>query len=265
MGHEYTPPSPPLTPRTSQKVGQRIVSCSCLNAYHSEDLPGHLHRICALRLSNGSRLILKTSPPPSVCLLREEYTYLDTEATIFKLLASTTLPVPRIIKYVRRGSHVSAPYLLITYLRGTRYAEALPHLTRAEREAIELQLRSLRSIVRQQTSLTFGPAAVVKAGEGFDTWTKAFTAMLESVLMDGEDTVVNIPYFQIREAVSKCETYLDDVKEATLLVPGFGSPENTLIERETNEVTGVLDFGQAFWGDVGMSDERGDEDVKGLL
>ena len=89
--------------------------------------------------------------------------------------------------------------------------------------------------------------------------------MFESVLMDGEDSNVNIPYFQIREAFSRWETYLDDVTEGRLLVPGLGSPENTLIDRRTNDVTGLLDFGQALWGDVDFVAERIKGDIKGLM
>ena len=83
--------------------------------------------------------------------------------------------------------------------------------------------------------------------------------------MDGEDLNVNIPYFQVREAVSRWESYLDDVTEAKLVVPGLGEPENTLIRRESNEVTGMFDFGRAFWGDNGMTEKKAKGDIKGLL
>ncbi|KAL9103329.1 MAG: hypothetical protein Q9163_001635 [Psora crenata] len=259
MGLGYAPPSPPLTPRTTQKAVQRAISCQ------TEDLPGHLHRIRTLRLSDGSRLVLKSSPCPSLCLLRNEYTYLDTEATVLELLADSGLPIPRIVKYNRGNTQLGSPFLLTTHLCGTRYADAFPYLTRDEHKNIELQLCSLRSIINQHISFRFGPAGLVKAGKGFATWRDAFIAMLESALMDGEDIMVNIPYSQIREAVSRWGTYLDDVTEARLLVPGLGLPGNTLIERTVNEVTGLLDFGQAVWGDLGLLGEREDGDIKGLM
>ncbi|KAL9639620.1 MAG: hypothetical protein Q9164_000814 [Protoblastenia rupestris] len=265
MGLQYIPPSPPPTPCTARRAVQSIISCSRLTVNHIEEISSHLHRVYTLRLSNGSRLCLKTSPSPSLCLLRGEYAYLETEATVLELLAKSSLPLPRIIKYDRRCSHFGVPSLLTNYLSGTRYVDALPYLTRAERANIELQLRSLRLIVSQHVSNTYGPANLVKAGEGFETWREAFIAMFESVLMDGEDSNVNIPYFQIREAFSRWETYLDDVTEGRLLVPGLGSPENTLIDRRTNDVTGLLDFGQALWGDVDFVAERIKGDIKGLM
>ena len=90
-------------------------------------------------------------------------------------------------------------------------------------------------------------------------------AMLEMLLMDGEDIMVNLPYHQIRETLSRWENYLDDVIEARLVVPGLGEPENTLINRSSNEVSGLLDFGRALWGDLALNEERKEGDIKGLL
>ena len=265
MGLQYAPLSPPLTPCTTQKTVQRILSCSRLAVVYSENLSGHLHCICTLRLSNDSRLILKTSPSPSAYLLRSEYQYLDTEATTLELLATSSLPIPRVVKYERRCSNVSSALLLETQLSGTRYADVKEYLTKAERTSIEKQIFALRALVHEHRSFTFGPAGLVKAGEGYNTWREAYVAMLDTLLMDGEDMMVNLPYFQIREAVSRWESYLDDVTEARLVVPGLGEPENTLIDRRSNEVTGLLDFGRAVWGDLALTEDREQGDIKDLL
>ena len=90
-------------------------------------------------------------------------------------------------------------------------------------------------------------------------------AMLESVLMDGEDVMVSLPYLQIREQVSRMKNALDSVEEARLVVLGFGQAENVLIDRRTNEVTGLLDFGRAIWGDWEMGDLDKRKGTKGLL
>ena len=45
---------------------------------------------------------------------------------------------------------------------------------------------------------------------------------------------------------------LDEVREARLVVLGLGRSENVLIDRRTNGVTGLLDFGQAVWGDPAL-------------
>ena len=53
--------------------------------------------------------------------------------------------------------------------------------------------------------------------------------------------------------------------EARLVVPGWTEAQNILVDRKSNEVTGLLDFGKAFWGDVEMFGQRKEGDIKGLL
>lgn len=219
-----------------------------------EDMRGHLHSICKLRLSNGSRLVLKLSPSPNTVLLRHERYFLESEATILSLLKKSSLPIPRILRYDPRSVHLSSPFILSTHVPGVSYAEALPHLTRSECRDIEVQLRSLSSTISQHTSPTFGSAALVASNKGFSTWRESFKSMLESIMMDAEDMTINLPYHAIREAASSVAKELHDVKEARLAVLGLGRPKNVILDRRNNQVIGLLDFGQAIWGDPDFSE-----------
>ena len=266
MGLSYFPPSPPMTPYTPEKTVQKALSCSRLTVSQFIELPGHLHQICLIHLSNGSRLVFKAIPRQNLCVLRTEQTYLETEATVLELLARTSLPIPQLLRYERPNHQQGPPFLLMTHLSGVPYPEIKEYLSRAERLDIEGQLRALQSAISRHTSYTYGPAGLVNAGEGFSNWRGAFTAMLESILMDGEDMLVNLPYHQIREAISRWELYLDDVVEARLVFPGLRDPANVRIDRNSNEVVGILDFGRALWGDPAMTAETREEgSIKDLL
>ena len=208
MGLRHAPLSPPPTPSDIHQVVQSVLSRAHLTVTHTEDLPHHLHQLSLFCLSDGSRLILKTSPPSASLLLRSEHTYFDTEATVLESLATSSLPIPRILRYEHKTHPLSSPFLLTTHLPGSRLSDVEAQLTKAERKSIEKKIESCRSILGQYRSYTFGPAGLVKAGQGFKGWKEAFIAMLESVMMDGEDILVNLPYFQIREYVSRWETYL---------------------------------------------------------
>ena len=209
----------------------------------------HLHRLLAIQLSNGSRLVLKVGPDPSTFLLRHERLLLRSEAAAYTALAKTRLPVPRILKYDRDDFRLGAPFLLLTRMEGLRYSDALPHLSSLDIAKIDRQLRSIAVVVNQQTSPLFGYAGTAEwasqsrigmGGGGFYTWREAFVSMMETLLMDGEDVVVNLPYFQIREAMSRWETYLDEVTEARLVVLDLDKANNVLIDPKTLEVTGIL-------------------------
>lgn len=257
--------SRPSAANPVQKTIQEIIHCSRLTVHSVDDLRGHLHRLCTIRLSNGSRLVLKTTPRPATAVLQHERQSLRTEAIICSLLARSSLPTPRVLKYEHGGQQLGSPYLLMTRLPGIPLRDLLSSLTRSERSSIDARLRSLRSAIGQHTSSSFGPAGLVASKKGFKTWREAFVSMQESIMLDGEDMMVNLPYFQIREAVSRWDAYLHDVKEARLVVLGLDRPENVLIDRKANEVTGLLDFGRAIWGDPGMTDCEKCGRIKGLL
>ena len=244
---------------------QDALQCSRLEVSKVEDIRGHLHGICKLRLSNDSRLVLKLSPSPSTVLLRHERYFLESEASILSLLKRSSLPVPRLLRYDARSIHLGSPFLLSTHISGVSYADALPHLTRSECRDIELQLRSLTSIIGQHKSATFGPAALVASNKGFSTWRESFKSMLESIIMDAEDMSINLPYHAIRESAFSVTNELYEVKEARLVVLGLGRPQNVLLDERTNDVTGLMGFGQAVWGDTAFSEPELRCDRKSLL
>lgn len=227
-----------------------------------ENLGGHLHHIKFVKLSNGSRFVLKISPLANVELLRHERHCLNSEAITLSLLAKSRLPIPQVLKFEPRSADLGSPFLLMTHLPGIRYSTVRQYLTRSERSSIDRQLRSLASIIGQHASLSFGP---VSLGKGYKSWRKAFFEMLESILMDGEDKLVSLPYAQIRKEAIRFGSSLDEVKDARLIVMGLGSPENVLIDRRTKEVTGLTDFGSAIWGDWAMTETAEGGGPKRLL
>ena len=246
-------------------IVQDALQSSRLEVNHKEDIRGHLHGICKLRLSNGSRLVLKLSPSPNTVLLRHERYCLESESTILALLNKSSLPIPRLLRYDPRSVHLGSPFLLSTHLPGVLYADALAHLTRSECRDIELQLRSLKSTISQYVSPTFGPAALVASNKGFATWRESFKSMFDSIMMDAEDVSINLPYHALREAFSSVANELRNVEKARLVILGLGRPQNVLLDQRTNDVVGLLDFGQAFWGDTAFSEPELCGDRKGLL
>ena len=251
-----------------QSLIEKILVPLHLTVYQMEDISSHLHRIRLIRLSNGSSLVLKVSPAQAVPLLRHEIYSLDSEALTLSLLAKSSLPVPRVLRHDASCAHIGSPFLLATHLSGISYASVSQYLSRSERAGIERQLKSLSGVISQHTSSIYGPygpVSLVASNQGHKSWREAFVAMLESVLMDGEDMMVSLPYSQIREHLSRHKSVLDPIEEAKLVVLGFGRPENVLIDRKTNEVTGLLDFGRAIWGDWEMEDLEKRQGRKGLL
>ena len=266
MAHPSSTPAPFSSDfSVLQKIIQHTFQSPRLTIQQIEELPNHLHRIRLVRLSNGSPLVLKLTPSPSTPLLRHERQCLETEALTLSLLAKSGLPTPRVLKHDSQGALLNGPFLLTTYLYGTPFVEVRPYISRADRLGIERQLRVLTNAISQHKSTTFGPVSLVWTGRGHKRWREAFLSMMESVLRDGEDMLVSLPYTQIREQVAKAERALDEVKDARLVVPALRNPRNLLIDGRTKEVTGLLDFGTAIWGDVEMGEEKDAGGTRGLL
>lgn len=265
MVYESHPPSLSLDISVIQKLTQDALLTSRLTVRDMKQVPNHLHRISEIQLSNNAKIILKASPSTTAHVLRHEADCLQSEAAVFGFLAKTNLPIPRILKYERRNLHLGSPFLLTTHLPGTRYSDVLPYLSLSERQDVELQLRSMTAYISTYTAPTFGPVAKLATGTGFPSWREAFYLMMKTVLMDGEDKGVNLPYIEIREALIAHARSLDTVREARLVILGLGRPANMLIDRRTNDVTGLLDFGRAIWGDIGLGEPESCPGVRGLL
>lgn len=269
MSMVYNNIPPPLSSSHSfiQQIIQDIFHTTRITIQQKEDLSSHLHRISIIHLSNGCQIALKQPPPTTMPVLQHERYCLDSEAAILSHLSTADLPIPKILRCDKRSHHLGPLFLITTTLRGIPYASAVPYLTRSEREDISRQIQSLRTRINSHTSPggTFGPAAMVAVHAGLSTWREAFKLMMDTILMDGENMTVNLPYIEIREAMAAHSRALDGVRGARLVVLGLGKPENVMIDRRSNVVTGLLDFGQALWGDVGFGEPELCTGSRGLL
>ncbi|KAI4264536.1 MAG: hypothetical protein L6R42_000371 [Xanthoria sp. 1 TBL-2021] len=248
----------PDFPQLQDMLQQRLLGPSS-EVVQVDVLPDHLHNVNIIHLSNGSYLVIKAGPSPIVPLLRHERSLLENEAHALQILARSHLPIPRILKHDPTSTRLDSPFLLSTFVPGAPFVEVQKLMSLPERATVERQLRLLIAAIGQHVPSvpdTYGPLALAASHQGYKTWREAFRWMLESVLMDAEDLLINLPYAQIRTEVAESDNVLDDVREARLVIPGLTEPRNILIDRSTNTITGLLDFGGALWGDwqIGVPD-----------
>ena len=250
---------------------KKILDSLHLTVRQMDILTSHLHHIRRLNIADSTSLYLQVSPPASVPLLRQERQALQTEAITLSLLSASYLPIPTVLHHDTTGSLLGVPFLLTTGVPGTPLSAFLPYASQYTRLAIDGQLSELETSITRLTCPLFGPVTHVAAGNGYRCWRDAYKAMLGSVLKDGEDMFVNLPYASIRTAVENVENVLDVVMQAKLCVPGLGAAANVFVEERAQEVkvVGLVDFKSAFWGDAAILDGRvygaWPQDTKGLL
>ncbi|KAI5817487.1 hypothetical protein BZA77DRAFT_352866 [Pyronema omphalodes] len=84
------------------------------------------------------------------------------------------------------------------------------------------------------------PTTTRRLSNTHNTWSSSFTSLLEATLRDGEAAQVMIDYATIRGQLARFRGYLEDVKEARLVLFGV---------RVMGDGEGVVGLDQAIWGD----------------
>jgi serine/threonine protein kinase len=214
-----------------------------------------VHRVYHLKLSNGHQLIVKVSPPPAIPLLRRERLSLETEVRALTILARINHPcIPRLYRYIPHDASPGVSFLVRQYLQGVSLSEIQNRLSAKDFNDLDRHLGLLINVIGQQISTAFGPLSKVATGTGSHHWRDAFVALFEEVLRDAEDMFIHLPYSQIRRELYRWSSALDEIQTPRLVVVNFGRPSEVLLDPETRQLSGLLDFGSALWGDVMLAE-----------
>ncbi|KAJ5634199.1 Aminoglycoside phosphotransferase [Penicillium herquei] len=228
---------------------------STVHVQQSQNILGRIHLLRHLLLSNGAHLLLKGSPLRGTPLLRHERYSLETEARFLALLGQSANPcIPQLYHYDPQGTLLGSAYLIRQYMKGTALSEIRTEITPRQKNDIDRHLGFLASTIGQNVAPAFGSLQQVATGTGRRSWREVFCALFESVLRDAEDMFIHLPYADIRHEVSRLAMVLNEVTLPRLVVFGFGRPSHVLLDESSHQVSGVVDFSTAFWGDVLMAE-----------
>jgi hypothetical protein len=220
-------------------------------------------------MSDDNKLLLSFAPSLAVRLLRHETSLQYSEATLVHFLETSMSSrkegsmslesrqqqqqeslhfnlkdvVPKMLKHSSNNREMAYPYTIFEQTPGKTLSNLSIYLSIPERQLIDKQIGSLTRSLASLTSPTgtFGTAARVlpdpfkqsspsaPQGEGSPTWTEAFNNLLESILRDGEDMAVLLPYDVVRAHYQRLSWRLDAVTLPRLVLLDLGE-KNILIE-----------------------------------
>lgn len=275
------------------------------------------HSAAATTTTEETFYILKCRPSsPAIRLLRHEEDRLRTEAYTLQTLLlhssssstkSSEMPstklIPRLIASSPHHHHHRtnpktpldpSPYILTGPFHGHLLSEISPQLSQTPSEKIQQRIgffyRNLTtsfspcfsSSSTQQTK-PFGPlypsSDSSSDSTSFTTWSQFYTTLLETLLLDAEDALINLPYAFIRETVRRNRNSLDQITKPKLVfLEGLVDEKNILVRRrrlessgagerresgDEWEISGILDWSGVVWGDEWMSDGFYDHFSKG--
>lgn len=242
---------------------------------------------------------------PAIRLLRHEEDRLRTEAYTLQTLllhssSSTktsempsTRMIPRLIASSPHHHHLTnpktpldpSPYILTGPFHGHLLSEISPRLSQTPSEKIQQRIgffyrnltisfspcSSSASTQQQAQTKPFGPlhppscCSSASGSSCFTTWSQFYTTLLETLLLDAEDALINLPYAFIRETVRRNQTALDRITRPKLVfLEGLIDEKNIVVRRcrlesrsgsgDEWEISGILDWSGVIWGDEWMSD-----------
>jgi fructosamine-3-kinase len=198
------------------------------------------------------RHVLRVAPPDSVLQLFYEYRMMRQEPGIHeRLLAETSVPVPPIVAHDFSRTLIDRDYLIMPHLPG----EALSRAALAG-AAQQRAFREWGACVARIHALTdpgnrFGYLGEHRCMEPQPTWLEAFVEMYRREL---EDIAACGVYDRVTAdgAMKMLEENLDAFDghcDTSRLLHGDLWLTNLLVA-PSGEVTGVIDFDRACWGDI---------------
>ncbi len=199
----------------------------------------------------GGRYVLRVAPPDDLLQLFYERRMMRQEPAIHRrLLAETAVPVPPILAHDFSRRRIDRDYLIMPRLEGLALSEA-----DLGRPARDRALREWGGYIAQVHSLTdpgnrFGYLGGHHCMAPQPTWAEAFRVMYRKEL----DDIVGCGVYDPATADAAhrlLEEHLrlfDHCRSSRLLHGDIWA--TNLLVRDSGQVTGVLDFDRACWGDV---------------
>lgn len=202
-----------------------------------------------LELDDGSRYILKVAPPDHIPVLRYERDIMRAEVEVMRLVgARTGVPVPHICAYDTSRQIVDNDFFLMACLAGVPFNKLRRELTAEQGQAIDREAGRLTRQINDLSGSDFGYYA--QPERRFTTWRGAFADMIAGVLADGAEMNVPLPlpYAELEERLAVFYDVLDAVDTPALCHWDLWDG-NLFVDLQTQQVTGVIDFERALWGD----------------
>jgi aminoglycoside phosphotransferase (APT) family kinase protein len=202
-----------------------------------------------LELTDGRRVVLKVAPPPHVEVLTYERDIVHAELAAMQLIGSATqAPIADVLWADDRCRRLPSPLFVMTWLPGVSLAGARDRVPAEVRVAIDRTLGTHLRAINAIEGSSFGLLAPGSSCHG--SWRAAFGELFEALLADGERAGVQLPISldDARVALAASADALDEVRVPRLVDWDLWDG-NVLVDPDTFEVTGLIDFERSLWGD----------------
>jgi aminoglycoside phosphotransferase (APT) family kinase protein len=218
---------------------------------------GFFNTAYRLELDDGTQAVLKVSPPRGLKVLHYEAGLMEAEVEAMRLVRERTeMPVPEVLCYDPSRRLAPGAFYIMPYLPGAPLHKVRSSLPEAVQYKIDHELGRLLRQVNAIRGAAFGYFSDLQPR--FDRWSQAFAHMLEGVLLDGEamDIALPVPYEALRKLLLRSQLVLDEVTAPSLVHWDLWDG-NIFVDPDSGQITGIIDFERALWGDPLMETNFG--------
>lgn len=233
----------------SQVAASTLAVGSTKSIRHVESIPGCLQQIYHVVLSDGTQCLLKYPPSPGVKLSRQERQGLiDEPGNIGMLSSFPNTSTPEVLLHGQAVLGSCWSHLLLDTGRNVPLSNFWPlcgeDLVMVE-DSLAIWINTLSSI----ESTFFGAVCLARDSFIAPSWRVVLWRMLEMALLDAGELSISLPYDQIRYQFRQHGRCLDDVSTPKLVILNALEMENIMIDPESMQVKGLIDYSLAIWGD----------------
>lgn len=208
---------------------------------------GWFNAIYDIKLSNGSKVILKIAPKKDVEVMQYEKNIMATEVSIMNLVGrNPKIPVPKIYFYDNKHDLCDSDYFFMEKINGENLHNLRNKLSPEELTKIDIQIGEIIREINSFTGSYFGYDGNLDLCA--NTWKEAFIKIFNSILEDGrrKNVVYDYSYDEILSILFKHVDSLEEVTEPRL-VHWDAWDLNFFVKDE--KIVGIIDFERALWGD----------------
>ncbi len=208
---------------------------------------GWFNAAYSVQLADGREVILKIAPPRDAEVMQYERDIMATEVASMRLVAQNrAIPVPEIYFYDQAHDLCDSDYFFMEKIAGDNFEHVNASLPAEARASLEQQIGAVIREVNSFRGTYFGYPGNPELRA--DSWSAAFTAIMEATLEDGarKHAEYGYSYGDIRAAYQQHRSALDEVTAPCLVHWDAWNPNFFVRD---GRVVGIIDFERALWAE----------------
>lgn len=199
--------------------------------------------------AEGREYVIRIAPDPESVFIFYEQNMMAQEPQLHKLLREkTNAPVAEIFVYDDSRGLVPADYIIMERLPGRALSEV--QLSSSDYAKVMQQIGQYMARVHSLTAEKYGYLGQHNCMQPQDDWASAFKIMWNKLI----DGICDVDFYNddeaqmVRELANRYYKIFDRPVDSSLLHMDIWS-QNILVDESMN-VTGIIDWDRALWGDV---------------